>query len=197
MYNATLNQAIAQNPQAFPDKCPDSTTYAAINTCVKCNPNAGLYFNVQTLNCTACDGIPDPKTALCVPKKYYFVNTGAPNLIVSPNTTLQQIKANNDKIIQSNPTQYSTCPLETPYPYNNLTVCGKCPSNAPLYSIEKQSCTYCPPKQAYDSRNYQCKSVLYLTNYDKNVIIALPLTYNSLIQEEAQLNSTNLTQKCP
>lgn len=47
-YNRTLNQAIVNNPQFVPTNCPDTLQYAAVSKCVKCDPNSGWYFNVQT-----------------------------------------------------------------------------------------------------------------------------------------------------
>jgi len=138
-----LKQTIANNPNSYPDTCTDGT-YAAITQCVRCNPDSGSFFNVYTMSCSSCDGMPDHNTNLCAPIKYYFVNTDAGNILVPSNSTLEGIRDNNNKIVQANPDKYGICPIDNPFPYKNQTICGKCPTTSPLYSIESQGCTSCP-----------------------------------------------------
>lgn len=149
------------------------------------------------MDCSFCDGVPDMTTGKCSQRKYYFVNASAPNLIIPANTTIETIKADNDKVVQTDPIKYGICPLSDPYPNSNRSSCGKCPTQAPLYSIELSGCTFCPESQVYDPRFRQCRTVTYLTNYNKDVVITPPTTLQDLLNAEAELNKTKLTQKCP
>lgn len=169
----------------MPSQCPDMGQYAAITACVACNPDAGQYFNVETMTCTYCDGVPDVYTGKCSQRKYYFVNTNAPNLLIPSNTTIETIKANNDKVVQSDPVKYGICPESDPYPNHERSSCGKCNTQAPLYSVELSGCTYCPETQVYDPQARQCRTVTYLTNYNKNVLITPPTTLQDLLTAEA------------
>lgn len=94
-YNNTLAEAIVKNPSKAPTQCPDPAQYAAISKCVSCDPGQGLYFNVETLSCSFCDGVPDVYTQKCSQRKYYFINPNASNIIVPANQSLADINAKN------------------------------------------------------------------------------------------------------
>lgn len=88
-YDNKLQNAVNQNPKKVPSNCPNSNQYAAITQCITCDTTNNFYFNVETLTCTFCEGSPDQSTNICSPKKYYFVNPQANNIIVPDNKTLE------------------------------------------------------------------------------------------------------------
>ena len=119
-YDRMLRQSLVKNPKYRPANCTSNTSYAAVTTCIECNANNFQYFNVQTLQCTYCDGYPDPVTNKCKPKVYYYPNFSAPNLLFN-NSDYNITKAKADADYKANPNTTGYCPLSSPYPkYSRL-----------------------------------------------------------------------------
>lgn len=71
-----------------------------------------------------------------------------------------------------------------------------CTTENPLYLTQQYNCTKCPQLQGYDPVQRRCRVLVYLTDYNSNVIITPPNSLQTYLNAEAQINKTNLTKKC-
>lgn len=55
----------------------------------------------------------------------------------------------------------------------------------------------CPSGTRYDPEMHQCRTVIYLTDLNQDVLVQAPQTLSAYQQQQQQIMANNLTEACP
>lgn len=151
--------------KAICEQCPVATPIFSLETeaCQPCPP--GEAFSEQAMQCqdpkaaqAAAKGnnksVPLTSSPLADTKNYKNISNLVGGNWVLGSLTLEQYYAKRFEISTHSST--ALCPPEAPYVLKGKTDCEQCPSAAPVFSLESDTCIPCQKGEAFNNITNEC-----------------------------------------